>query len=279
MGRSSAPRRSSPPATASRASSPRRRKPSTQISPLLYDLTSLQREANGRFGFSGAHDALARAGAVREAQGAHLSAHRLARAARGLPRHREGRRMKVLGETNAYGSFAAPGAEAEVGEAQQAHLRQHEDLGPLRHHPDAAAAEASERGGAEALRHGGAALSRRVLSGGRVPADHAHHACAASTFKTEGKVLQAPGWLAVYGRAEGEESENLAAIEQNEKVSVLEVDAQREPDQAAAALHGSDAALRDGRRRQARRGRRAARGDGATRASARRPRARRSSKA
>src|SRR5690606_27567788 len=27
-------------------------KPSTQISPLLYDLTSLQREANGRFGFS-----------------------------------------------------------------------------------------------------------------------------------------------------------------------------------------------------------------------------------
>ena len=27
-------------------------KPSTQIAPLLYDLTSLQREANGRFGFS-----------------------------------------------------------------------------------------------------------------------------------------------------------------------------------------------------------------------------------
>src|SRR5213079_2179205 len=27
-------------------------KPSSQLSPLLYDLTSLQREANGRFGFS-----------------------------------------------------------------------------------------------------------------------------------------------------------------------------------------------------------------------------------
>ena len=27
-------------------------KPTTQISPLLFDLTSLQREANGRFGFS-----------------------------------------------------------------------------------------------------------------------------------------------------------------------------------------------------------------------------------
>ena len=27
-------------------------KPTTQLAPLLYDLTSLQREANGRFGFS-----------------------------------------------------------------------------------------------------------------------------------------------------------------------------------------------------------------------------------
>ena len=30
-------------------------KPTTQLSPLLYDLTSLQREANGRFGFSAKH--------------------------------------------------------------------------------------------------------------------------------------------------------------------------------------------------------------------------------
>jgi DNA topoisomerase IA len=39
-------------------------------------------------------------------------------------------------------------------------------------------------------------------------------------------VLQNPGWLAVYGRAVGEESENLPAIAANEKVSVLEVAAQ-----------------------------------------------------
>ena len=38
----------------------------------------------------GAHDAVARAGALREAQGADLPADRLARAARGLPRHGEG---------------------------------------------------------------------------------------------------------------------------------------------------------------------------------------------
>ena len=64
-------------------------KPSTQSSPLLYDLTTLQREANGRFGYLGQDHAVAGAGAVREAQGAHLPAHRLACAARGLSERRE----------------------------------------------------------------------------------------------------------------------------------------------------------------------------------------------
>src|SRR6266508_264765 len=42
-------------------------------------------------------------------------------------------------------------------------------------------------------------------------------------FKTEGKVLQSAGWLAVYGRAVGEDEKTLPAIEQGEQVSVLEV--------------------------------------------------------
>src|SRR5258706_11743226 len=45
-------------------------------------------------------------------------------------------------------------------------------------------------------------------------------------FKTEGRVLQTPGWLAVYGRAGGEENENLPAIKQGEKVPVAEGGAQ-----------------------------------------------------
>jgi DNA topoisomerase-3 len=45
------PRPSAPSARASRHGH-RGAKPSTQLSPLLFDLTSLQREANGRFGFS-----------------------------------------------------------------------------------------------------------------------------------------------------------------------------------------------------------------------------------
>ena len=55
--------------------------------PLLYDLTSLQREANTRFGFSARRTLGGRAAALRGAQGAHLSAHELA-----LPDPRHGRR-------------------------------------------------------------------------------------------------------------------------------------------------------------------------------------------
>jgi Topoisomerase IA len=61
------------------ASPPRRRQP------LLFDLTSLQREANGKFGFLGQDHAGAGAKPVRAPQGPDLPAYRLARAARGLP--------------------------------------------------------------------------------------------------------------------------------------------------------------------------------------------------
>jgi DNA topoisomerase III len=46
------PRPSPAPCAASRRSSPKRPSPPRRASPLLYDLTTLQREANGRFGFS-----------------------------------------------------------------------------------------------------------------------------------------------------------------------------------------------------------------------------------
>ena len=46
--------------------------------PLLYDLTSLQRDANSRFGFHAAPHPRRRPAALRRAHGAHLSAHQLA---------------------------------------------------------------------------------------------------------------------------------------------------------------------------------------------------------
>jgi DNA topoisomerase-3 len=59
-------------------------KPSTQAAPLLYDLTTLQREANA-LRLQCQDHAQHRAGAVREAQGADLPADRQPRPARGLP--------------------------------------------------------------------------------------------------------------------------------------------------------------------------------------------------
>jgi DNA topoisomerase-3 len=45
----------------------------------------------------------------------------------------------------------------------------------------------------------------------------------AHQFKTEGRVLQHPGWLAVYGRAVGEDAQTLPAITPSERVPVEEV--------------------------------------------------------
>ncbi|MGN5480450.1 DNA topoisomerase [Cupriavidus basilensis] len=64
-------------------------KPSTQRSPALFDLTTLQREANSRFGFS-AKNTLGLAQALREKHKVLAYPRTDARAARGLPGHGQG---------------------------------------------------------------------------------------------------------------------------------------------------------------------------------------------
>jgi DNA topoisomerase-3 len=96
-------------------------KPSTQLSPLLFDLTSLQREANGRFGFS-AKNTLG-AGAVRKAQGADLPAYRRARAAGRLSGDGAVHARDAQGEPQLPAAREA-GARQGLGEAEQADLRQ-----------------------------------------------------------------------------------------------------------------------------------------------------------
>ena len=72
-------RRSSPPSAAARATITKLEKTTRkERAPLLYDLTSLQREANTRFGFSARRTLGRRPAPLRGAQGAHLSAHELA---------------------------------------------------------------------------------------------------------------------------------------------------------------------------------------------------------
>src|SRR5436309_5551633 len=80
-------------------------KPASQLSPLLYDLTSLQREANGRFGFS-AKTTLALAQALYERHKALTYPRTDSRA---LPEDYLGTvsaTMEALTDSNAYGGFA-----------------------------------------------------------------------------------------------------------------------------------------------------------------------------
>ncbi len=61
---------------------------------------------------------------------------------------------------------------------------------------------------------------------------------AGEPFKTEGKVLVNPGWLAVYGKeAQSDEEPMLAKVRPQEKVATEEVRAAGQPDQAAGALN------------------------------------------
>ena len=238
-------------------------KPSTQLSPLLYDLTSLQREANGRFGFS-ARMTLSLAQALYER---HKVLTYPRTDSRALPEDYLGtvkETLKVLARARAFSRLRQADPEAGLGQAEQAHLRQQQGLGPLRDHPDAADAQAPERGRAEALRPGGAALPRGVLSA-------AEYLQTTRITRVEGISLQdrrqgagerRAGWRST-ARAGARTSENLPPIAPRREGRGARDRRAGQPDQAAAALHRGDAALGDGRRRQAGRGRRAARGDGA----------------
>jgi DNA topoisomerase-3 len=123
-------------------------KASTQLSPLLYDLTSLQREANGRFGFS----AKATLGLAQALYEKHKVLTYPRTDARALP---EDYRQTVnstlamftgegIGKGHDEATLAryAPFAQQILARnwvvSKQTHLQQCQDLRSLRNHPDAA---------------------------------------------------------------------------------------------------------------------------------------------
>ena len=121
------------------------------------------------------------------------------------------------------------------------------------------------------LRPRRAPLPRRVLPAGPLrPHDGGHARSRSERFRTRGKITLEAGWRGVYGleaerpaRQDEDDAEGgeLPALEQGQAVTCVEAESEREGDEAAAALHGGDAALRDGDGRQADRRRGAARGD------------------
>jgi DNA topoisomerase-3 len=200
-------------------------KPSTQLSPLLYDLTSLQREANARFGFP-ARMTLSLAQALYER---HKVLTYPRTDARALPEDYLGtvkQTLEVLGEGREFGSFAKQilkqgWVRPNKRVFDNSKISDHFAIIPTLQTPKHLN-EAEHKLYDMVVRRFLAVFypAAEYLQTTRITRLAEHH------FKTEGKVLQTPGWLAVYGRARGEESENLPSIAQGEKVALREIAAQ-----------------------------------------------------
>jgi len=198
-------------------------KPSTQGAPLLYDLTSLQREANGRFGFS-ARTTLSLAQALYEK---HKVLTYPRTDARALPEDYIGTvkaTMEVLGETNAFGGFAR-----EI--LKQKWVRPNKrifDNSKISDHFAIIPTLAGPKHLNEIETKLYDLVVRRFLAVFYPPAEFLLTTritrVEAQPFKTEGKVLVSPGWLAVYGKeAQGDEA-TLAQVKPGEIVATEKVD-------------------------------------------------------
>ncbi|TAK88164.1 MAG: DNA topoisomerase III [Betaproteobacteria bacterium] len=197
-------------------------KPSTQLSPLLFDLTSLQREANGRFGFP-ARMTLSLAQALYEKHKVLTYPRTDARALPEdyLPTVKE--TLGTLGEADAFSTYARQilkqgWARPNKRIFDNTKISDHFAIIPTLQKPKHLS-EAEQKLYDMVVRRFLAVFypAAEYLQTTRITRVGDHH------FKTEGRVLKNPGWLAVYGRTGAEDSQNLPAIEPNEKVAALQV--------------------------------------------------------
>jgi len=199
-------------------------KPATQLSPLLFDLTSLQREANGRFGYS-ARTTLSLAQALYER---HKVLTYPRTDARALPEDYVAtvkKTMDMLGGVRDYAPFAKnvlKNGWVRLNKRifDNSKISDHFAIIPTLQEPGHLS-EAEQKLYDLVVRRFLAVFhpAAEFLQTTRITEVGEHR------FKTEGRVLQNPGWLAVYGRSAQEESENLPAISQGEKADVLEMSA------------------------------------------------------
>ncbi len=198
-------------------------KPSTQLSPLLYDLTSLQREANSRFGFS-ASNTLKLAQSLYER---HKVLTYPRTDSRALPEDYQPTvrsTLKMLG-----GTQYAPFAETILANDwvkpnkrifNNAKVSDHFAIIPTTEPPRALSEPEQKLYDMVARRFLAvfypAAEFLETIRITRVETE---------PFKSVGKVLLNPGWQAVYGKeAQSEEAANLAPITPGEQVQTTDVE-------------------------------------------------------
>lgn len=199
-------------------------KPSSQLSPLLFDLTSLQREANGRFGFS-AKTTLSIAQELYEK-------HKALTYPRTDSRHLPEDYVKTvkstlddMRESNTYGKFA--GQVLKQGWVQpnkrifdNTKISDHFAIIPTQQMPHGLN-EVQQKIYDLVVRRFLAVFfpAAESLVTTRITVVEGHH------FKTEGKVLVNPGWLAVYGKEVQDEDANLVPVAKGEKPKAETVEA------------------------------------------------------
>ncbi|TKC83593.1 DNA topoisomerase III [Trinickia terrae] len=197
-------------------------KPSTQLSPLLFDLTSLQREANGRFGFS-AKNTLGLAQALYEK---HKVLTYPRTDARALPEDYLGTvksTLDMLKESNNYLPFAKQVLDRGWVKPNKrifdnSKISDHFAIIPTLQAPKALSEPEQKLYDLVVKRFLAVffpAAEYKVTT--RITEVAGHH------FKTEGKVLVEPGWLQVYGRETSGEDANLVPVQPNEKVKTDEI--------------------------------------------------------
>ena len=198
-------------------------KPSTQIAPLLYDLTSLQREANGRFGFS-ARMTLSLAQALYEK---HKVLTYPRTDSRALPEDYLGTvkaTLEQLAESNAYGTFAREILKQKWVKPNKRIF----DNAKISDHFAIIPTLARPKHLSEIEQKLYDLVVKRFLAVFHPAAEFLVTTritrVEGEPFKSEGRVLVNPGWLAVYGREAAGEEPTLTRVEPKETVATEKVD-------------------------------------------------------
>ena len=200
-------------------------KPSTQAAPLLYDLTSLQREANGRFGLS-ARTTLSLAQALYEK---HKVLTYPRTDSRALPEDyidTVKSTLESLRESNAYAVFAGQILKSKWVKPNKrifdnSKISDHFAIIPTLQRPKSLNELETKLYDLVVKRFLAVFYpSAEYLLTTRITR------VVDEPFKTEGKVLVTPGWLAVYGKeAQTDADATLAPVKANETVATEKIEA------------------------------------------------------
>jgi DNA topoisomerase-3 len=212
-------------------------KPATQNSPLLFDLTSLQREANGRFGFS-AKNTLGLAQALYEK-------HKVLTYPRTDSRHLPEDYLGTVGGT--LGALPAPYAEFAERILRSKWLLPNKRIfnnAKVSDHFAIIPTGSAAKGLSEPESRIYDLVTRRFLAVFFPAAEYLETTritrVAGEAFRSSGKVLLNPGWLAVYGKEAALEGDtgtgHLVPVQAGETVRTDEVEVRAHTDAAASAL-------------------------------------------